>query len=307
MHRPTNLTRMSLPEAPFGRLLTAMVTPFAEDGSVDLDGVGAVARHLVDHGHDGIVVSGTTGESPTTSIEEDGATLAAVKDAVGDRARIVAGVGTNTTAHSIELAQQAAKAGADAVLLVTPYYNKPSPAGVLAHFRAVMEAAELPTMLYDVPGRTGLQIAMSVYEELAEHELAVAVKDAVGDLPRATRLVGMGYAVYSGDDIATPGFLAHGACGLVSVAGHIAGDQLAAMIRAFDAGDTDAALTAYQQLLPAIGAIMGVPNYGATTAKAALELAGVLDNRRVRLPLVELTEAEVDDLRAALSTAGLIA
>lgn len=298
---------MNLPEAPFGRLLTAMVTPFTEAGEVDLDAVAAVARHLVDHGHDGIVVSGTTGESPTTTTDEDGRTLAAVKDAVGDRARVVAGVGTNATAHSVELARQAAKAGADGLLLVTPYYNKPSPEGVLAHFRAVMDAGELPTMLYDVPGRTGTRIAMSVYEALAGDERVVAVKDAVGDLPRVSRLVGLGYAVYSGDDIATPGFLAHGACGLVSVVGHVAGDELAGMIRDFDAGDTAAALATYRRLLPAFDAVMGVPNYGATAAKAALELRGILDNRRVRLPLVELSDAEVADLRAGLDAAGLLA
>ena len=161
---------MSLPEAPFGRLLTAMATPFREDGSVDLDGVAKVAEHLVAHGHDGIVVSGTTGESPTTTTQEDGEILAAVKDAVGDRAKIVAGVGTNSTATSVELAEQAAKVGADGILLVTPYYNKPAQAGVLAHFRTVLDAAGLPAMLYDVPGRTGTQIGMEVYEALAGDE-----------------------------------------------------------------------------------------------------------------------------------------
>ena len=138
---------MSLPEAPFGRMLTAMVTPFRPDGSVDLDGVAKVAAHLVDNGHDGLVVSGTTGESPTTTTEEDGETLAAVIAAVGDRAKVVAGVGTNTTAHSVELAEQATKAGADGLLLVTPYYNRPSQDGLLAHFRAVLDAAGAPVML----------------------------------------------------------------------------------------------------------------------------------------------------------------
>ena len=144
-----------LPAAPFGRVLTAMATAFHEDGSVDLEATARIAVHLVDHGHDGVVVSGTTGESPTTSVVEDGQILAAVKDAVGDRATVVAGVGTNSTAHSVELAQQAEKLGADGLLLVTPYYNKPGQAGVLHHFRQVVEATAVPVMLYDVPARTG--------------------------------------------------------------------------------------------------------------------------------------------------------
>ena len=143
------------PAAPFGRVLTAMATAFNDDGTVDLAGTAAIATHLVDHGHDGVVVSGTTGESPTTTVAEDGEILLAVKDAVGDRATVVAGVGTNSTAHSVELAEQAAKIGVDGLLLVTPYYNKPSQAGVLHHFRSVVESSDVPVMLYDVPSRTG--------------------------------------------------------------------------------------------------------------------------------------------------------
>lgn len=287
-------------------MLTAMVTPFNEDGTVDLDGVARVADHLVRNGNDGLVVSGTTGESPTTTTEEDGQILAAVKDAVGDRAAVVAGVGTNSTAHSVELARQAAKIGADGILLVTPYYNKPSQAGVLEHFRQVVDAGELPTMLYDVPGRTGTTIAVDTYARAAEWDRVIAVKDAVGDLPRAARLVDLGYAVYSGDDPATLGFLAHGGCGLVSVVGHVAGRELAAMMADFLAGDHASALATYTRLLPAFDAVMGVPNYGATTAKAALELVGVLDNRRVRGPLVPLEDGEVAALRAGLAAAGLL-
>ncbi|RNM15898.1 4-hydroxy-tetrahydrodipicolinate synthase [Nocardioides pocheonensis] len=297
---------MTLPDAPFGRMLTAMVTPFAEDESVDLDGVARVADHLVRNGNDGLVVSGTTGESPTTTTEEDGQILAAVKDAVGDRAKVIAGVGTNSTAHSVELARQAAKVGVDGMLLVTPYYNKPSQAGVLEHFRRVVEAGELPTMLYDVPGRTGTTIALETYERARELDHVIAVKDAFGDMPRATRLVDLGYAVYSGDDPATLSFLAHGGSGLVSVVGHVAGRELAAMIHAFLSGDHDGALATYKQLLPAFDAVMGVANYGATTAKAALQLAGVLDNRRVRGPLVALDDDEVAALRVGLVAAGLL-
>ena len=283
-----------------------MATPFAADGSVDLDGVQKVAKHLVAHGHDGLVVSGTTGESPTTTKEEDGDTLAAVRDAVGPDVPLVAGVGTNDTATSTYLARQARERGADCVLLVSPYYNKPGQRGMVHHFRQVVEAAELPVMLYDVPGRTGSTIALESYEEMAAWEQVVAVKDATGDIARTARLVQLGYAVYSGDDANTLGYLAHGGCGLVSVVGHAAGKQLASMIDDFLSGDHAAALETYQRLVPAFDAVMGVPNYGATTAKAALELLGVTDNRRVRSPLVECDEDEVAALRAGLEAAGLL-
>ena len=296
----------SLPAAPFGRVLTAMATAFHADGSVDLDGTARIAAHLVDHGHDGVVVSGTTGESPTTSVAEDGRILAAVKDAVGDRAKVVAGVGTNATAHSVELAQQAEKIGADGLLLVTPYYNKPGQAGVLHHFRTVVESSGVPVMLYDVPSRTGTQIAMETYEAAIAWDSVVAVKDAVGDFARGVRLTQLGYAVYSGDDVANLAWLAHGGSGFVSVVGHVAGDQLKAMANAFFAGDHAEALAIFTRLLPAIDAVMGVANYGATTAKAALQLLGVLDNRNVRAPLVALDDDEVAALRAGLDAAGLL-
>jgi 4-hydroxy-tetrahydrodipicolinate synthase len=296
----------SLPAAPFGRVLTAMATAFHADGSVDLDGTARIAAHLVDNGHDGVVVSGTTGESPTTSVAEDGRILAAVKDAVGDRAQVIAGVGTNATAHSVELAQQAEKIGADGLLLVTPYYNKPGQAGVLHHFRTVVESSGVPVMLYDVPSRTGTQIALETYEAAAAWDSVVAVKDAVGDFARGVRLTQLGYAVYSGDDVANLAWLAHGGSGFVSVVGHAAGDQLKAMADAFFAGDHGEALTIFTRMLPAIDAVMGVANYGATTAKAALQLLGVLDNRNVRAPLVALDDDEVAALRAGLDAAGLL-
>lgn len=295
-----------VPAAPFGRMLTAMATPFLEDGAVDLDGVQRVAKHLLAHGHDGLVVSGTTGESPTTTTEEDGETLAAVRDAVGPDVPIIAGVGTNDTRTSLVLAEQAREKGATAVLLVSPYYNKPGQRGMLEHFRQVVEAAELPVMLYDVPGRTGSTIGLETYEQALAWEPVVAVKDAVGDMPRAAKLAQMGYAVYSGDDVNTLGFLAHGACGLVSVVGHAAGSEIASMIGDFLGGDHTAALATYQRLLPAFEAVMGPANYGATTAKAALELLGVLDNRRVRSPLVQLDDEELAALRAGLEAAGLL-
>lgn len=291
--------------APFGRMLTAMATAFTDDGAVDLDGTAAIAHHLVEHGHDGVVVSGTTGESPTCSVSETGEILRAVKDAVGDRATVIAGVGTNATAHSIELAQQAEKLGADALLLVTPYYNKPGQAGVLHHFQQVVAATGTPVVLYDVPGRTGTQISLETFARI-KGDTVVAVKDAVGDFARGVELVEMGYAVYSGDDISNLGWLAHGASGVISVVGHASGHQIRSMIEDFLDGNTTAALRTYQRLLPATRAMMGVPNYGATTAKACLQLLGVLDNRNVRSPLVPLTDEEVDDLRAGLELSHLL-
>jgi 4-hydroxy-tetrahydrodipicolinate synthase len=291
--------------APFGRMLTAMATAFTDDGAVDLDGTAAIAHHLVEHGHDGVVVSGTTGESPTTSVAETGDILRVVKDAVGGRATVIAGVGSNDTAHSIELAQQAEKLGADALLLVTPYYNRPGQAGVLHHFREVVAATGTPVVLYDVPGRTGTQISLETYERI-KGDTVIAVKDAVGDFARGVRLTELGYAVYSGDDVANLAWLAHGASGVISVVGHAAGRPIRSMIEDFLDGNTTAALKTYQRLLPATAAIMGGPNYGATTAKACLQLLGVLDNRNVRGPLVPLTDDEVATLRAGLEASSLL-
>ncbi len=297
---------MTLPAAPFGRVLTAMVTPFKPDGSVDLDGVARVAHHLVENGNDGIVVSGTTGEAPTTSVAEDGEILRAVVDAVGERATIIAGVGTNHTEHSIELNEQAQKAGADGVLLVSPYYNKPTQAGIAAHFEAVAAAADLPIMLYDIPGRTGVTIAPETFARVARDEKFAAVKCAVGDLFRGAKIMAeTGLAYYSGDDVLNLGWLTHGGCGVVSVVGHVAGKQYAAMVAAVDAGDLDAALTIYNDLLPVVDAIMNHAP-GVMTAKAALELMGVLDNRTVRLPLVEADEQLVGSVHEALANASLL-
>ncbi len=297
---------MTRPTAPFGTVLTAMATAFRPDGSLDLDGTQRIARHLVAHGHDGLVVSGTTGEASTTSKEEDGETLAAVREAVGPDVAIVAGVGTNDTSTSIWLAQQARKQGADGVLLVTPYYSKPGQRGILHHFRQVVDAAELPVMLYDVPGRTASQIALGSFEQMAGWEPVVAVKDAVGDFARGLRIMDLGYAVYSGDDIANLAWLAHGAAGFVSVVGHVAGDRLRELHDAHAAGDVVRAREIHARLLPAIDAVMGTSNYGATTAKAGLELLGVLDNRHVRSPLVALDDDEVAALRRGLAAAGLL-
>ena len=300
------MTAAAAPEAPFGRMLTAMATAFRDDGSVDLEQTAAIAAHLVDNGHDGVVVSGTTGESPTTTSAENGEILRAVRDAVGGRASVVAGVGTNVTAHSVELARQAEKIGADGLLVVTPYYSKPHQAGVLHHFTEVARATDLPVMLYDVPGRTATTIALETYQAARAVDTVVAVKDAVGDFARGVRLVDLGYAVYSGDDHSNLAWLAHGGCGFVSVVGHAAGQMLAAMAGAFFHGDHAGALVLYRRLLPTMDAMMAVPNYGATTAKAALELLGVIDNRNVRPPLLPLDDDEVTALRAGLEASGLI-
>lgn len=298
---------MSLPEAPFGRMLTAMVTAFHDDGTLDLDGTARVAAHLVEHGHDGVVVLGTTGESPTVRIDEQGAVLQAVRDAVGDRCTIVAGVGSNDTAHSIDLAEQAAKLGADGLLLVAPYYSKPSQAGMLHHFRAVATATDTPVILYDVPSRTGTTIAPDTYRRAAELGTVVAVKDAVGDFARGVGIIrDTGLALYSGDDAANLGWLAHGAAGFISVVGHVAGDDYASMLQAYDAGRATDALATYTKLMPAVRAVMGVPNYGATTAKAALQLTGVLPGRFVRPPLLPLDEDELAALRTGLEAADLL-
>jgi 4-hydroxy-tetrahydrodipicolinate synthase len=300
------MTSGTLPPAPFGRVMTAMVTPFADDGSVDLEGTARVAEHLADHGHDGVVVLGTTGEAPTTSGEEDDRILRAVVEAVGDRLTVVAGVGTNDTAHSVELAQQAEKAGADGLLVVTPYYSKPTQDGVAAHFVTVADATGLPVMLYDIPGRAGISIAEDTFARVAEHPHVVAVKDAVGNLYRGVRVMAAtGLAFYSGDDVMNLGWLTHGGCGVVSVVGHVAGDEYAAMVAAVDRGDLSTALAIYRRLVPVVDAIMNHAP-GAMMAKAAMQLLGVLPNRTTRLPLLPAPDDLVDGLRAELLTTGLL-
>ncbi|MET0819783.1 MAG: 4-hydroxy-tetrahydrodipicolinate synthase [Aeromicrobium sp.] len=293
--------------APFGRVLTAMVTPFTVDGELDLDAAQKVASHLVDHGNDGLVVSGTTGESPTTTVAEDGRLLAAVLEAVGDRATVVAGVGTNDTRHSVELAEQAKKRGAHGLLIVTPYYSKPPQSGILNHFTEVARAGDdTPVMLYDIPGRSGVLIADDTYLAMADNPLIVAMKDAHGDLDRGAWLMHeTGLAIYSGDDPANLPWLAMGAAGIVSVVSHVAGRQYAEMVAAVDAGDLATARAINIRLQPAVRALMN-HTQGAITSKAALQLLGVLDNRTMRAPLPAATEEEVAIVRDGLVAAGLL-
>nr|CAA9331953.1 MAG: 4-hydroxy-tetrahydrodipicolinate synthase [uncultured Nocardioidaceae bacterium] len=292
--------------APFGRVLTAMVTPFDTDGALDTKAAARVATHLVDAGNDGLVISGTTGESPTTTDAEKVQLLEAVLDAVGDRAYVVAGVGTNDTAHSCEVARQAAAAGAHGALIVTPYYSKPPQAGIVAHTVAVAEAGGLPVMLYDIPPRTNVKLSHETLVTLGGHELVVAVKDAAGDFSAGAWVMAeTDLAYYSGDDAANLSWLAYGAVGFVSVVAHVASREYAAMITAVDRGDLVEARRINTRLLPAVRAIM-TRTQGAITSKAALQLLGVLDNRTMRLPLVDLDEPELAPLRDDLVAAHLL-
>jgi 4-hydroxy-tetrahydrodipicolinate synthase len=293
------------PEAPFGRVLTAMVTPFTADGDLDTEAAARLATHLVDHGNDGLVISGTTGESPTTSDSEQEALLRAVIEAVGGRATVVAGVGTNDTRHTIELAAVAEKAGADALLVVTPYYSKPPQSGLLAHFRAVADATGLPVMLYDIPGRSGVPIQVETMLRLAEHPRIVATKDAKADLWAAQQVLhGSDLAWYSGDDQLNLPLLSIGACGLVSVTGHVVADRHRAMVEAFLAGDVARAREVNDSVVPVTTGIM-TRSQGAIMAKAALELVGILANRVVRPPLVLATDEQVAVLREDLEAGGV--
>jgi 4-hydroxy-tetrahydrodipicolinate synthase len=291
--------------APFGRVLTAMVTPMSADGSVDFDAAQRVASYLVDAGNDGLVVSGTTGESPTTSEGEKEQLIRVVHEAVGDRAHIVAGAGTYNTTESVELARQAEKAGATGLLVVTPYYSKPPQSGLIAHFRRVADATDLPVMLYDIPARSGVPIKTETLLELASHERIVAVKDAKGELFETARvLAGSDLAVYSGEDALNLPLLAIGAVGMVSVVAHVCAEQYAAMVRAVDAGDLAEARRINASVIPAIEGIM-TRTQGAIMAKAALQLLGVLEHRTTRPPLADATDEQVSQLRQDLAAAGL--
>jgi 4-hydroxy-tetrahydrodipicolinate synthase len=289
---------------PFGRLLTAMVTPFASDGSLDVDGAQRLAAHLVDEQrNDALVISGTTGESPTTTDAEKEILLRAVVDAVGDRARIVAGVGTNNTAHTVELAHTAEKAGAHGLLVVTPYYNKPPQEGIARHFRAVADAVGLPIMVYDIPHRSGVAIATETMCRIAEHDRVVAVKDAKGDFTATSWVTARtSLAYYSGDDAATLPLLAIGGVGLVGTSTHFTGAAAKDMIEAYERGDVAAAIATHRRVLPLFTGIFRAP--GTILVKAGLRVRG-LPAGGVRLPLVDATEAETGQLIADAEAAGL--
>ncbi|HEU5475054.1 MAG TPA: 4-hydroxy-tetrahydrodipicolinate synthase [Actinophytocola sp.] len=294
----TTTSPSAAPGRPFGRVLVAMVTPFTASGALDLDAAAALATHLVERGADGLVLSGTTGESPTTSDTEKSELIRAVVDAVGDRATIVAGAGTYDTAHSVHLARDAEKAGAHGLLVVTPYYSRPPQSGLLAHFTTVADAAGLPVMLYDIPPRTVVPIEVDTLCRLAEHPRIVAVKDAKGDLRAGVEVMARsGLAYYCGDDALNLPWLSVGAVGFVSVIGHVVADRLRAMIDAYEAGDVRTAREINTGLLPVLRAFNRVG--GVIFSKAALGLRGV-DAGGPRLPLPEATPAELELIRADL-------
>ena len=282
-----------------------MITPMAGDGAVDYAGAARLAEYLVtDMRNDGLVISGTTGESPTTSDMEKDRLLRTVVEAVGDRAAVVAGVGTNDTAHTCELARQAEQAGAAGLLVVTPYYNKPPQHGLVAHFSRVADSTGLPVMLYDIPGRTGTAIATETLIQLAQHPRIVAVKDAKGDLGASSQvMLATDLVYYCGEDMLNLPMLAIGAAGFVSVVGHVVGDRLHEMIDAYLAGRAGEALEIHRELLPVYIGIM-TRTQGAIATKAALSLLG-LPGGTVRGPLIDATQQQVERLRTDLVAGGV--
>ena len=292
----------TLSPTPFGRVVTAMVTPFDASGAVDLDLAGRLARHLVEQGSDGLLVCGTTGESPTLSWEEQLQLLSAVRQAVGSDAKVLAGTGSNCTAEAIEATREAAAAGADGALLVVPYYNKPPQDGLEAHFRAIAEAApDLPLMLYNIPGRTGCSIAPETVARLMDCPNVVSFKAASGTTEEVTALrlsCGPRLAIYSGDDGLTLPMLAVGAVGVVSVASHVVGPQIRAMIEAYLNGDGPGALAGHDALIPVFKALFATTN--PIPVKAALELNG-WPVGAPRLPLLPLSDSMKRSLSETLA------
>lgn len=290
-------------QAPFGRLITAMITPFAKDGSIDWDGVATLATHLADHGHDAIAVNGTTGEAPTTKSSEKLEIIKVVKSTVGSRVKVLSGAGDNETSYTVEQAKRSADAGADGLLIVTPYYNKPPQAGIEAHFKTVASATDLPIMMYDIPGRTGVEIESDTIVRLFELPNIVALKDAKGNLAATSDVIARcGIPVYSGDDILNLPFLSIGAVGFVSVCGHTVGTQLKEMLDAWFAGDTARALEIHQKLIPVFKGTF--KTQGAILTKAAMNLMG-LPGGTTRLPLVDATPAQIATLREDLIAGGV--
>jgi len=289
---------------PFGRLITAMVTPFQPDGALDLAGAARLATYLVDEqGNDALVINGTTGEAPTTTDAEKENLIRAVVEAVGDRARVVAGVGTNDTHHTIELARAAEKAGAHGLLVVTPYYNKPPQEGLIRHFTAVADATGLPVLLYDIPHRTGTAIGTETLCRLAEHPSIVGVKDAKGDLTATSWVLRRtDLAYYSGDDALTLPLLSVGAVGVVGTSTHLTGVGTKQMIEAYERGDVAEALRLHRSLLPLFTGIFRTQ--GTILVKAAMNALG-LPAGPVRPPLVDATEEQLAQLRKDCADAGV--
>jgi 4-hydroxy-tetrahydrodipicolinate synthase len=290
--------------APFGRLMTAMITPMTPDGAVDYDGAAKLAAYLVDDMlNEGLVVNGTTGEAPTTTDEEKARLVRVVREAVGDRATVVAGVGTNITAHSVELARQAEKAGAHGLLVVTPYYSKPAQDALAAHFIAIADSTHLPTLIYDIPSRTGTAVSTETLIRLAEHRRIVGVKDAKGDLAATSQVLARSdLAYYSGDDPMNLPLWSVGAVGCISVTGHVVGDRIHAMLQAFTEGRNAEAARLHRSMLPVnIGLFR---NQAAVMTKAAMDLLG-LPGGGVRGPLLRASAAERHTLREDLTAGGV--
>jgi 4-hydroxy-tetrahydrodipicolinate synthase len=287
-----------------GALLTAMVTPFAPDGSLDLPAAARLANHLVDSGCDGLVISGTTGESPTTTDAEKLALLRAVLEAVGDRARVIAGAGSYDTAHSVHLAKACAAEGAHGLLVVTPYYSRPPQAGLVAHFTAVADATPLPVLLYDIPPRSVVPIEFETLRVLAAHPNIVGVKDAKGDLHGGMQLMAeTGLAYYSGDDVLNLPWLAMGATGFISVISHLAAGQLRDLLSAFASGDVTTARKINVAIAPLGNAMSRLG--GVTLSKAGLRLQGI-EVGDPRLPQVAATAEEIDALAADMRAASVL-
>lgn len=298
------MTQHTRPARPFGAVGTAMVTPLTEDATgIDLDAAQRLAAHVVEHGNDMIVVSGTTGEAPTLSDTEKVELARAVREAVGPEVTILAGVGTYDTAHSIHLARAHAELELDGLLVVTPYYSKPGQAGIIQHTLAVADATDLPVMLYDIPGRAGVPLALDTLLRLGEHPRILAVKDAKGDLHQATEVMQRtDLAYYSGEDALNLPWLSIGASGIVSVVSQVAGDIDKRMIDAVDRSDLTAAREAHQQRTPLVTAIMNrMP--GAVSAKTALALQGVLPHATMRSPLLAADAEQTRALAEALDAA----
>ena len=294
------------PSRSFGSVGVAMVTPFTPSGEVDFDAARALAVSLVDDGADLILLSGTTGESPTTPTPEKQELIRQVKDALAGRAMVMAGAGSNDTAHAVRIGVASQEAGAEGLLINAPYYNRPSQEGVYRHINAVVEATDLPVMVYDIPGRTGVKITEDTLARLAENPRVKAVKDATGDVEQGfRRMESTGLEYYSGDDGLNFAWLTHGASGVISVAAHADAHSWRQMIAAVDAGDLASARTLARSLRPLVHAIMG-GGQGAVMAKEALHLQGRLPSPTLRLPLVRAEEAEVAALREVLAASGLL-
>lgn len=286
-----------------GEVLTAIVTPFRSDGSVDLDSFRALARHLVENGSDGLVVTGTTGESPTLSDEERFGLYAAAVDEVGDRATVVAGTGTYDTRHSMHLTERADELGVDGFLVVTPYYSKPPPRGIVAHFEAIAAVTEKPLVVYNIPSRVVLNLEPETVAELARIPNVRAVKQANDDLEQARKIVELGLDLYAGDDDLVLPFLELGGVGGVCVHSHVVGPPVKELVRLWQAGDETGARQIDDELRPSIELLRAAPN--PIAIKAALNLLGH-DVGGHRLPLMEATEAERDVVRDCLDRLGLL-